>query len=609
MKKLLIIPLYFSIILSSWSQAIVDLDVLNAFKHSQPHMYQSHPQNISLLVFMNNETDITKFNKDFESISNVSITKFDGLPMVIVTIPKNIDQLHFIMNHPSIKQISSYQGSKEEMEISEQAILLKSSTKYPDVNNWWAHNYTGANGVVGIIDTGIDFTHESLKNKELIIRKEINSGYDDFVNGVRTAHATGIACIYAGNGSGSFLNDSGVSFGTQKIVTGLAGEENAEYLDKYLQTLSTLDWMLKRAAIKPDVINYSFGNGNVACEECTDWSGFAKIVDYTVNHYKILWVKSAGNGGFIAPKSTKPFASTMTIPADNYNALTVANMNPVIKINDHTFLNPDRRDHTIRYTSSRGPTLMGRKKPDISVPGHDTRTCAPDPAVYPTITYTKAMDYQEGYRLMGGTSSAAPHAGSAALLLKSAGINSPMAIKALLINSADSYTDSNKTGPDDPKNVYEGGHFPVMGSTWSRTYGWGYLNLQKAFDEKENIIESSLSLENPEKVFEINIPVGGKVTLVHERRVGYSENKEWALTPLSLEIVDAETLKPLMIDNSRIDSVHQVDNCRRKSGERHCLKSSKPIRALIKVKLMNRIIEGDTKEDFAIVFSGSKTQS
>jgi serine protease AprX len=292
----------------------------------------------------------------------------------------------------------------------------------------------------------------------------------------------------------------------------------------------------------------------------------------------------------------------MSTPADNYNAITVANMNPTIKEGDVLMLNPNRDRHTIRYTSSRGPTLNGRKKPDISAPGNDTRTCAPDPEIY-SFTYTQAMDYHDGYRLMGGTSSAAPHVGAAALLSHDAGITSPMAKKALLINSADSYTDSGKPGPDDPKYPYEGGHYPVMGTEWNRTYGWGYLNMQKAYDERDNLIQDKLTLENPEKLYEIDLPIGAKITLVHERRVGYSNSREWKLSHLSLEIVEQGTNRLIMRDDSAQDTVHQVANCQRNQNEKLCSSETKPIHALVKVKLLSYTIDGANEEPYVLASS------
>src|SRR3990167_7272476 len=440
----------------SWAKAIIDPDVKALISTPRSQILTSEqPSRTTTIIFLHSEKEADLFIADLEQLDGVVTKKFDSIPAVLVSLPIDPLVLNTIANHPAAMQISSFHGGHEELEFSEQAILLRPSHFYPRISNWWDNGYTGQHSIIGLLDSGV-------------------------------------ACIYAGSGNAVFPNDIGIVQGSPTIIAGLAGEGDGN-MDDLAQTLSSLDWMLNRAEAKPDVINYSFGNGLSNCSECPDWSGLAKVVDYVVNHNHILWVKSAGNGGYIESTPKAPYAATMTTTADNYNAITVANMNPTTIKDGEVTLNPDRDLHAIRYTSSRGPTLNGRKKPDISAPGNDTRTCAPDQDLY-SFSYTKAMDYHDGYRLMGGTSSAAPHVGAAALLLHDAGISSPMAKKALLINSADAYTDSGKPGPDDPKYSYEGGHYPVMGTEWNRSYGWGYLNMQKAYEERDNLIQDKLSL-------------------------------------------------------------------------------------------------------------------
>lgn len=584
----------------AWSRAIIDPDVkaiINTSHSKSPSSERS--SSISTIIFLHSEKEADSFITDLQRLHGIFAQKFNSIPAVLALLPTDPRILDALANHSAAMQISSFHGGHEELEFSEQAILLRPSVFYPNTSNWWDNGYTGQHSIIGIIDSGVASEHSSLSQKQIIIRKEDGSGYENYKNGVRSAHGTGVACIYAGSGNPVFPNDIGVAQGVSTIVTGLAGEGDGNMGD-LIQTLSTLDWMLNRAEVKPDVINYSFGNGLTNCVDCPDWSGLAKIVDYVVNHNQILWVKSAGNNGYIEPTLNAPYASTMTVPADNYNALTVANMSPSTLMGGVILL--DRSVHVIRYTSSRGPTLKGRKKPDISAPGNDTRTCAPDPAQY-LFSYSNAMDYHDGYRYMGGTSSAAPHVGAAALLLHDAGISSPMSKKALLINSADAYSDNDKPGPDDPQYPYEGGHYPVMGSEWNRTYGWGYLNMQRSFEERHNLIQDELTLENPEKVYEVDLPIGAKITLIHERRVGYSNSREWKLSHLSLEIIEHDTGRLIMRDESIHDTVHQVANCQREPHEKVCSSETKPIHALVKVRLLSHSIDGANKEPYSIASS------
>lgn len=131
--------------------------------------------------------------------------------------------------------------------------------------------------------------------------------------------------------------------------------------------------------------------------------------------YSTTWAKSAGNQGV--------GTNTMTVPGNNYNGLTVANM-----FDNNTL---SRSDDVIWFESSRGPTVDGRKKPDLAAPGEQTMTC----------------NSSGGYSNLGGTSSAAPKVGAASLLLMDGGNWDPRAIKAVLINTADSWDYNNAAAP------------------------------------------------------------------------------------------------------------------------------------------------------------------
>ena len=593
----------FTFLLATWcsvalGNAIIDPDITNAFKTSKLSFDQPEP--FAITVFLKSAAYTDELVDYINAIQGSKAEPLHFMPAIIAIIPRQLSIINAIASHPFVAQISSNKPTNEELELSAQAILLRPSNIYPNVDNWWNQHYTGE-GVIGLIDSGVDVKHPGLSGKQMIIRQEPNSDYDQYKQGVRSPHATGVACIYAGMGQGSFMQELGMAYGTPTIVAGLADDGEGEPM-QLLLTMNTLDWMLTRSELKPTVINYSNGNGPTTCSTCTDWSALAKIVDYIVNHDKILWVKSAGNLGFVKPRSSRPYQSTMTTPADNYNALTVANMDTTFDQNGTRVQSPDRSKHAIRYTSSRGPTLNGRRKPDITAPGHDTRTCAPDPIQH-GLTYTNAMDYHDGYRLMGGTSSAAPHVGSAVLILQQAGITNPMAAKALLINSADAWTDSGHAGPLDPKYTYQGDHHPVMGSEWNRTYGWGYLNMQQAFAQRHNLIEDNISPNNPTRDYAIMLPIGGKVTLVHERRVGYRDDgTEWQLSHLTLELYDADTLEKITEDNSAIDSVHQVANCDRKPSETQCSEHTTAIHAIVRVKLHSSVLDGSQVEPYALAF-------
>lgn len=601
MKEILSGVFLFILTMNVSARGQVDADVLSSLNDPDVNHYQASfaSQYLSVLIFLNAHANPEQFIDFLHELGEIEANKLEFMPIIAAVIPKDNMILNRITEHASVAQVSSNRAGSAELEVSAQSILLASSPTHSVVDSWWEHGYTGQHGVIGLIDSGVAVKHMGLLNKKIVTRKEAGSGYSDYPDGIRSAHGTGVACIYAGSGTYAYPRDIGIAYGAHTIVSGLAGEGAGESKDLF-QTLGTLDWMLTRAEMKPTVINYSFGNGLHACPTCPDWSGLAKTVDYVINHEKIMWVKSAGNQGYIDPKTEAPYASTMTIPADNYNGITVANMSPTIYQDGVSIQTSDRQLHTISPKSSRGPTINGRKKPDLSAPGDDTWTCAPDPEQYP-FHYTDAMHYKNGYRFMGGTSSAAPHVGAAILLMQDAGIDHPMMEKALLLNSADAWTDNNQGDPHEANGVYQQSHYQVMGSAWNRTYGWGYMNLQKAFDEREHLIQDVLSPQQPLKEYEAVLPVGAKVTLVHERRVGFlDDNTEWKLSHLSLEIVDAATNQLMMKDDSAIDTVHQVANCQRKEADRVCADTTKEVKVKIRVRLLSDHIDGSHHEPFAL---------
>lgn len=399
----------------------------------------------------------------------------------------------------ALKEIASLGGVAEVVYNNPGKPELSNQIQSLGADTWHASGFDGGVWDVGVIDEGVLETHEALSG---------HTFYENYaVNG---NHGTGVACMYAS----THATHRGLAFGLNSILVEDAGADAT--------TMAGADWMLRSAGDDPEVINYSWGNGNATG---SDWHSLSRFVDGVVFDYATNWAKSAGNQG--------AGTNTMTIPANNYNGLTVANM-----FDNNTI---SRADDVIWFESSRGPTVDGRKKPDLSAPGQQTMTC----------------NSSGGYSNLGGTSSAAPKVGAATLLLTDGGNWDPRAIKAVLINTADSWEDNNTDSSADDG--------PKTGKEWNKTYGWGYLDLWHAHFHRNDYFSSSVKPKGQSgsyKLYKGHMYNGDKATLVWEREVDYNNASAPTsyrnLSDLDLKLYAETSNAQLDSDTTVKDNVHQV---------------------------------------------------
>lgn len=399
----------------------------------------------------------------------------------------------------ALKEIANLDGVAEVVYNAPGKEELNTQAQSLGATSWWSSGYDGGIWDVGVLDSGVMETHPALAGHTI---------YSNYApNG---SHGTGVACMYASNNA----THRGLAFGLNSILIDNAGD--------VATSMAGADWMLRSAGDDPEVINYSWGNDPATG---SDWHPFSRFVDGVVFDYYTNWAKSAGNAGF--------GTNTMTVPANNYNGLTVANMWDKNTVT--------RTDDVITASSSRGPTVGGRKKPDLTAPGTGTMTC----------------DLSGGFSEMGGTSSAAPKVGAATLLLTDAGVSDPRTIKAILINSADSWEDSDTaTTADDGAKI---------GKEWNKTYGWGYMDLAHAHFHRNDYFASSVKpkgVAGNYKLYKGHMFNGEKATLVWEREVAYNNaatpTSYRSLSDLDLKLY-AETSNALLDSDTTVkDNVHQV---------------------------------------------------
>ncbi len=269
-------------------------------------------------------------------------------------------------------------------------------------------NAKGSEVIVAVVDTGVDYTHEDLKEVMWVNTKEIagnnidddGNGYVDDVHGINT-----ISRDSNGNATGNMKDThshgthvSGIIGATQNNNVGIAGvasnvrimgirtvPNNGDELD-----VDVIESFLYAAKNGAKIINCSFGKAH-------NEGGMA--VSETIKHigetYGVLVIAASGN-------SSQNIDSRLTYPASFEN--------------DHLMV--------IASTSNRGGmsyfSNYGKKNVDLAAPGS---------SVYSTTPNNR-------YSSMSGTSMASPAAaGVAAEVLSHNPALGPVELKNLLMDS------------------------------------------------------------------------------------------------------------------------------------------------------------------------------
>jgi subtilisin family serine protease len=244
----------------------------------------------------------------------------------------------------------------------------------------WAAGLSGKGVTVGIIDTGIDATHQDLRDRVTASRNFVEAGQpggdapDDVTD--RHGHGTHVASIVAGSGAASNGKYQGVA-PDAKLTIAKALDDKGEGTDSAI--IAAMQWQAPQVR----VISMSLGG---APSDGTD--PVSQAVNDLTAQYGTLFVIAAGNKG--------PNTRTVALPAAATAALTVGAVDSADKLADF---------------SSRGPRLGDfAVKPEITAPG--VRTIAARAAGTAMGTPLDA-----NYTAASGTSMATPHVAAAAAIL------------------------------------------------------------------------------------------------------------------------------------------------------------------------------------------------
>lgn len=344
--------------------------------------------------------------------------------------------------------------------------------------SWNVLNITGRGIDVGVIDTGIEYTHPDLGGcfgNGTNDSCKVYDGYD-FINDDPdpiddNGHGTHVSGILAANGTIRGVAPEATLYAYKACDSGGMCQPSVIILAMDRAKNDSVDVLsISLGVWTGDVIEGSSGY-NLMSQEAKILTDAGMVV-----------VVAAGNGG--------PGVSTIFAPADSKDVISVG----AVEDNGTASTNDD----IVWNQSSRGPSLSGRLDPELVAPG------------YLINSTFMGGEYTYNY---AGTSMAAPFvSGAAALLLESYPSLTNTQIKAMLMQSASSISGkvfAKGSGELDIMNALTGRIYASVNQT--DTYGhnsisdrWEFVVLSSTtahanitlFNDNDYNISFNTSLEN-----------------------------------------------------------------------------------------------------------------
>lgn len=399
-----------------------------------------------------------------------------------------------------VERLAEVAALSEVAEVVEDGVLeplLDVSVPTTGAPAFWNAAYTGQGVDVAVVDTGIDASHPALSGKVLAQKSCVAGDLDpDDLHG----HGTHIGGILASQNA----TYRGIAYGLRALINGKASSLGSM---SDSDAMACVEWAVSGNSYGAEVLSFSFG-----ASISNDDSSLARFFDAISDQMNVLVAIAAGNSSSPDMVCTPPFS-----PSIAPNAISVAN------VDDKN--TPARFDDEISSRSCRGPTLAGRKKPDLAAPGTAI-----------VSTYSNWEGSNADWVSLSGTSMAAPHVAGAAALLISSGLSDPLAVKALLINTAE-----DKGNPG-----------------WDEAYGWGYIDLNNALFHLHDVYVNTVAEAPDVRLYAGPALSGDTATLVWKRRVPYT-GATYPLTAYTLS--DLNLFAYREADNALIgSSTSAIDN-------------------------------------------------
>ncbi|TDR23842.1 S8 family serine peptidase [Marinicella litoralis] len=473
--------------------------------------------------------------------------EFGAIAGNVLVVKAKLDQVETIATIPGVLRIAEDVMMEGQLNVLPAAAMVD-----PDDSSLLGLWDSGADGGIydpAIIDSGLDDNHPAMQNSASPLRNNFQTWYlvaandstafdDANTTDDLQGHGTAVAGIVGSYGSSGFTSHLGMSHGVDKLVNLKAGFLNTSgtasmfYSDLYRivdRGLNNTNSLMPSNSFNDDIDGMNLSYGGATSLDDTDVGRFldAVIASYTDTPITV----SAGNSG---PTNTL-FSDT----ASAYNVITVGNAN------DRNTVSRD--DDIMRSSSTVGPTANGRKKPDISTygsfisaPNNDWEGASAD-----FVNFT-------------GTSASAPVVLGVIMDLNDAGLFDELAVKALLINTAQKNLPSVSIEDDS--------------DGWDPQVGWGVMNAFAAYFHRFDTFKDSVTPRNTDGDFQLykgsmrdeGILGEGRdrATLVWNRSATYEPNtapsEYFGLSDINLRLYAEDNNNLLDTDLNGIDNVHQV---------------------------------------------------
>ena len=313
-----------------------------------------------------------------ERVTAGAAPKYRYTLLPAMAIQATAQQIALLASDPSVEQVWEDLPVHAFLDVS--APLIRA----PQV---WEAGISGRGIKIAVLDTGLDPDHADFQGR-------IINGADFSGGGVRdrNGHGTHVTGIAAGGGA----KYRGVAPEASIIAVKVLDDHGAGMMS---DIIAGLEWASQQRA---HVINISLGSS-----EPSDGTDALSTACDLVAQQGIVICVAAGNDG--------PGPGTIGSPGSARGVITVGATND--------------RDAIVSF-SSRGPTLDGRTKPDIMMPGQSIVSCR-------AANTSLGSVVESGYVSASGTSMSTPHAaGAAALLLQAMPNLSPADVRARFATAA-----------------------------------------------------------------------------------------------------------------------------------------------------------------------------